>query len=206
MGTHQIGLQDVRHHSAPPRRWRLLAPLRYLSIKAAEKTAYDFAVPGVFAVCGWIVYTVISPRPPLFGDGALVPFTRDLLIMAVPFMVGALAAVAMGSPGSHLDRRAVGAPILLDGEILTLRQFVCYLLGYLSFVSMVTLGTVVSALLLRVTLLAWTAGAPIIRMLIHGAGSLVLFILLSSLTVTVFWSLYFLTDVVNRTSAAPRSE
>jgi hypothetical protein len=44
--------------------------------------------------------------------------------MAVPFMIGALASVAMGSPGLHLDKRPVGSDLLLDGEILTLRQFV----------------------------------------------------------------------------------
>ncbi len=63
----------------------------------------------------------------------VLKFARDLLIMAVPFMIGALASVAMGSPGTHMDRRPVGAELVLDGEVLSLRQFVCYLLGYLSF-------------------------------------------------------------------------
>lgn len=197
MGTRQIGLQDVSH-GRPPSRLRLLAPLRYLSIQHPEKTAYDFVVPAILAVCGWGVYTLISPRFPIFSDDGLLRFTRDLLIMSVPFMVGALAAVAMGSPGAHLDRRPLGPPLFLDGELLTLRQFVCYLLGYLSFLGLVTLGGAVVAELMHKTVVFWLRDAGLFADVVRVAGAFVLSALLSSLTVTVLWSLYFLTEVVNQ--------
>ncbi len=199
MGTRQIGLQDVREGRRPTRA-RLFAPLRYLRIRNPEKTRYDFVVPAVAAVCAWGIYLLLEPKPSLFGDTGLLRFARDLLVMAVPFMVGALAAVAMGSPGPHLDRRPVGAELFLDGEILTLRQFVCYLLGYLCFLGLVTLGAVVAAGLLRDTVVAWTAGSPNARIVIHSAGAFVLSGMLSALSVTVLWALYFLTDIVNRKS------
>jgi hypothetical protein len=197
MGTQQVRLAEVRHGRRPSG-LRLLAPLRYLAIHHPEKTKYDFLVPGVVGVCAWGLYMLISPRMPLFGEAGLLKFTRDLLVMAVPFMVGALASVAMGSPGNHMDRRPIGAELWLDGEALTLRQFVCYLLGYLCFVALVVLISAVAAELLKNSVLTWIKNAPGLRVPVHAAGAFVLSILLSALTVTVFWSLYFLTDTVNR--------
>src|SRR5882757_11406971 len=137
MATRGLGLRDIteRRHS----RLRLLAPLRYLSIHHPEKTTYDLIVPLGLTAAACVVYFAIRPHPAIFGEAGVLKFTRDLLIMAVPFMVGALAAVSMGSPGTHLDKRPIGTELLLDGEVLTMRQFVCYLLGYLSFLSLVVL-------------------------------------------------------------------
>jgi len=181
-------------------RLRLLAPLRYLAIRHPEKDRYDFLVPSLIGILGWIAYTAIEPKPAVFGDAGLLRFARDLLIMAVPFMIGALAAVSMGAPGAHLDRRPIGAELYLNNEPMTLRQFLCYLLGYLSFLGLLTLMLVVAAGLLRETVLAWTHDAPTVRYSIKLVGSLSLSMLLSYLSVTVLWSLYFLTDVANQTS------
>jgi hypothetical protein len=175
----------------------LLAPLRYLAISHPEKAAYDRLYPALLALAGWVFYWLVTPKPKLFGQGGLLDLTWDLLVMAVPFMVGALAAVAMGSPGGHLDRRPRGVELFLHGKSLTLRQFVCYLLGYLSFLGLVTLGGVAAADLLHDTVIAWAAPAQSARTVIMLCGTLVLSGLLSALIVTVFWSLYFLTDVVN---------
>jgi hypothetical protein len=198
MGTRRVGLRDVSR-GLPPARPRLTAPLRYLAIVGPEKAVYDFAVPAAVGICAWGVYMLIDPKPPIFGDNGLLKFTRDLLVMAVPFMVGALAAVAMGAPGPHLERRPVGAELYLDGQSLTLRQFVCYLLGYLAFLGLITLIAAYGAELLHDVVLSWTRHIHHWRTWIRGIGTFFLAYLLSSLAVTVFWSLYFLTDVVNRT-------
>lgn len=193
----QIGqLRDVTHGRAPSR-LRLLAPLRYLQIRSSEKTTYDVVLPLILAAVCWVAYWAINPKPELFGDSGLLRFTRDLLIMGVPFMVGALAAVAMGSPGVHMERRPRGVDLYLDGRSLTLRQFTCYLLGYLSFLGMLTLGSVVAADLLKHSIQVWLANAPGIELSLKIVGTAVLSLLLSALSVTVFWSLYFLTDVIN---------
>jgi len=196
VATRRLGLQDVTQRRSS--RLRLLAPLRYLAIHHPEKTTYDLIVPLGMTAVGCIVYFALHPHPAIFGDNGVLKFTRDLLIMAVPFMVGALAAVAMGSPGTHLDKRPTGAELLLDGEVLTLRQFVCYLLGYLSFLSLVVLLLSVAATLLHDNVLQWLATHPAFVEPVRAAGVAVLVFLLSSLTVTVLWSLYFLTDIVNR--------
>jgi hypothetical protein len=155
MGTRRVGLRDVSH-GLPPARPRLTAPLRYLAIVGPEKAAYDFVVPAVVGICAWGIYMLVEPKPAIFGETGLLKFTRDLLVMAVPFMIGALAAVAMGAPGPHLDRRPVGAELHLEGRSLTLRQFVCYLLGYLSFLGLITLIGAYGAELLHSPILFWT--------------------------------------------------
>jgi hypothetical protein len=119
-------------------------------------------------------------------------------MMAVPFMAGSLAAVAMGAPGPNLDRRPPGVELFLDGRVLTLRQFVCYLLGYLCFVGLSTLAFAIAAPLLHDTVMAWISDAPTTRLVIRLTGAGLLSLLLSVLSITVLWALYFLTDVVNR--------
>jgi hypothetical protein len=113
-------------------------------------------------------------------------------------MAGSLAAVAMGAPGPNLDRRPPGVELFLDGRVLTLRQFVCYLLGYLCFVGLSTLAFAIAAPLLHDTVMAWISDAPTTRLVIRLTGAGLLSLLLSVLSITVLWALYFLTDVVNR--------
>lgn len=198
MGTHEVELSDV-HSGPPPSRKRLLAPLRYLLIKHPEKTYYDFFVPGVWTLALFAGYFFVDPKPALFGDSGIIKLTRDLLVMAVPFLVGALAAVAMGSPGQHLDRRLTGVPLYLDGQSLTLRQFVCYLLGYLCLIGLTTLIATVGATVLHDAVAAWTNARPNLASAVVHAGAFALAGALSVLTVTVLWALYFLTAVVNQT-------
>jgi|SRR5450830_1929571 hypothetical protein len=195
MGTQQVKpLVDITH-GAHGSRLRLLVPLRYLAIRHPEKTKYDIWIPTVIAAASWGLYCLIEPKPSLFGEAGLLRFARDLLIMGVPFMIGALAAVSMGAPGPHLDRRPVGVDLRLDNDVLTLRQFLCYLLGYLSFLGLVTLVAVVAASLLQDAVSLWTVNLPTMRLFVYATGTLALAMLLSFLSVTVFWSLYFLTDV-----------
>ena len=200
MGTRQVKLLNVQD-GGKQSRLRLLAPLRYLQIRHPEKRKYDIIIPVIVGVAGWGVYTLIDPRPVLFGDEGLLRFARDLLIMAVPFMIGSLAAVSMGAPGPNLDRRPIGAELWLDNDPLTMRQFLCFLLGYLSFLGLVVLAGVVAAGLFKDGVLAWTSTAPHLREAVHAIGSLALSLSLSFLSITVLWSLYFLTDVANRTGA-----
>jgi hypothetical protein len=169
-----------------------------LAIHHPEKTTYDVIAPVGATAVACILYFSINPHPAIFGDAGVLKYARDLLIMAVPFMIGALAAVAMGSPGVHLDKRPIGSDLLLDGEILTLRQFVCYLLGYLSFVSLVVLLLTIGAPLVHDQITNWLTLHPSFMMPARAVGVAVLSFLLSNLTITVLWSLYFLTDVVNR--------
>jgi hypothetical protein len=67
--------------------------------------------------------------------------------------------------------------------------------------SLITLILVVAADLMREAVLEWTSHAPMLRAVAWTIGTAILSLLLSFLTVTVFWSLYFLTDVANQTDS-----
>lgn len=203
MAARKVKLLEVQNGGSQSR-LRLLAPLRYLAVRHPEKRKYDYAYPIAVGLIAWVAYLAMSPRFPLFGDAGLLRFARDLLVMAVPFMVGALAAVSMGAPGPHLDRRPIGSELWLDNDALTLRQFLSFLLGYLSFLGMVTLMAVVTAGLMKDAVVIWiskvpfAAAIPYVSLGVRAIGTLALSMLLSFLSVTVLWSLYFLTDVANR--------
>jgi hypothetical protein len=197
-------LADVVRGRAPSR-LRLLAPLRYLAITHPEKLAYDIIAPIACAIFLTIIYFITTPRVPIFGDIGILKYTRDLLAIVVPFLMAALASVAMGAPGLHIDRRFPGVQLMFDGRALTARQFVCYLLGYLSFVGLVTLILTVVA---QISLPVFSNLLNSHHDIIHAAkilGVFVLFFLISVIIVTSFWALYFLTDIVNRqaTEVAP---
>lgn len=197
MGPHQIGLRDVRH-GKPRSRLRLLAPLRYLAIWHPQKTVYDIYMPITIGIGVWSVQQLLFPTLPIFGDQGALKYTRDFLVMAVPFLVGALATVAMSSPAAHLDRRPDGAELVLSGSILTLRQFVCYLLGYLAFLGIVLLGASIVTPLIHDTVMSWLENHVLFRNIVKSAGILSLFLGVSAFSITILWSLFFLTDIVNR--------
>lgn len=198
METRKITLGDVEE-TRRPNRARILAPLRYLTIRAPEKTKYDFIIPIAVGLLVWAGYNFLSPRPSLFGSSGILASVQLLLVLAVPFLIGALASVAMGSPGERIDKRAAGVGIFLDGRALSLRQFVCYLLGYLSFLGLVSLIIVVLSSFTAPSIMAMLKGSDIIYYAVRQLFSLGIFIIFSAFTTTVFWALYFLTDVVNRT-------
>ncbi|MGH7047887.1 MAG: hypothetical protein ACREE2_16025, partial [Stellaceae bacterium] len=71
----------------------------------------------------------------------------------------------------------------------------------LSLISRITLIVACGAEIFHNSVLTWTENAMFLRAWIRGIGMFFLVYLLSMLIVTVLWSLYFLTDVVNRTEA-----
>lgn len=197
MATRKIGLQDVEE-TGSPRRLRLLAPLRYLKIHAPEKGRYDFLIPVVVGLVVWVIYNMLDPKPSLFGPSGLLTSAQNFLMMAVPFLIGALASVAMGSPGGHLDRRTIGAGVVLDGKSLSLRQFVCHLLGYLSFLGLVIFLIVSISAFVEPTAVRMLLGAEYWAHILGQVYTMLMFVLLSAFAITVFWALYFLTDTVNQ--------
>lgn len=197
MALRDVGLRDVQSGQRRSR-LRLLAPLRYLAIHHPEKARYDIAIPLVVGLVVWLALAIIQPMPRIFGDEGLFAYLREILGITLPFLIGALAGVAMGAPGPHFDKRPPGSDLVLDGEVLTMRQFVCYLLGYLCFLSLSLLIAVVAGSLLQPVGAAWLQGAEELKRALLVGALLPLSLATSALLVTVFWALYFLTDIVNR--------
>jgi hypothetical protein len=200
MGKNQVGLRDVEH-TTKPRRLRLLAPLRYLAIIAPEKKFYDVQLPLTVGLTVSILFYVLEPRPSILGtndvDG-VAQMMQGFLMMAVPFLIGALATVALASEGKHLDSRAIGSGIFLDGNYLSLRQFVCYLLGYLCFIGLSMFIALTLVVVSAPSFVAIGSHYPVVVWVVERLATTVFFVACSAFAITVFWALYFLTEVVSR--------
>lgn len=124
---------------------KICEPLRYLLIRHNSKTWLDLIFPMVFAAIVTFIYQVVPVRPTLLGAGGLLYDLKDLLVFLSAFFLAALAAVATFGRES-LDEVMAGTPPTLRTldragkkivKPLTRREFVSYLFGYLSFVSIV---------------------------------------------------------------------
>lgn len=130
---------------------QLSSPLSYLRIKQGNnffcsKKLYDFGLP-FFLGCGTAFlhfWLPVSPR--MLGENGIVDIISGLLQLLVAFFIAALAAVATFDRES-MDKEMRGHPAVLRRKktevILTRRQFVCHLFGYLAFVSLMLLLSIV---------------------------------------------------------------
>lgn len=186
---------------------QLCAPLRYLTISQGtglftSKLTYDFVLPGIVSVsAGALVWRFSLPLG-FFASQGLVADVISLLNLLIAFFIAALAAVAtFDRPG--LDDSMKGEPAILRrrnsrgitvAKVLSHRQFVCYLFGFLSFASlMMLLGLYIVRMFKAelgdlIQLYSWIAavGKPI--------AAVLFFFVLSQLTVTVLLGVYFLCD------------
>jgi hypothetical protein len=89
---------------------------------------------------------------------------------------------------------------MLDGRPLTMRQFVCYLLGYLAFLCLFALIGAVAAQLIHNDVMSILSQHMALKLYVFKIGTFLIFLLLNYILITTLWALYFLTDVVNRPS------
>lgn len=122
---------------------QLLKPLSYIRIKHPTKAYFDWWLPLFFAAMAWLFFYYFVKSPTLFGDSGLVTGVNQLLQVLVGFYIAALAAVAtFQKPG--MDDRMAGDPVTLEEEYrghvllveLTRRRFLCYLFGYVAWLSL----------------------------------------------------------------------
>ncbi len=114
---------------------KLLKPLKYLQIKHSQKRWIDFYIPIILAIIATIAICS-SPVPiKLIGKDGLIGLVNGLLQMLIGFFVASLAAVATFQR-KGLDEDMVGDAPTLDGKNVKRRQFICYMFGYLAFMSL----------------------------------------------------------------------
>lgn len=127
---------------------QLLTPMRYLRIRQGislfqSKTVYDWVLPIIISIPA--TYVGYKYSDGIFSEKGVIGGFQKLLEILVPFYIAALAAVATfardglddpmkGHPATLSIRHAHGDWI---EHILTRRQFICYLFGYLAFVSLI---------------------------------------------------------------------
>lgn len=193
---------------------QLCAPTRYLGIEQgsgllSSKVTYDFVIPAAFALIATALVGYFKFGLGLFVADGFVPGILDLLNLLIAFFIAALAAVAtFDRPG--LDDPMKGEPALMkrkgkDGivrdKILSHRQFICYLFGYLSFISIMLLLALYAIRLVgsdAVGLLDidFSLGSIVIelRSVARAVGSFALFFVFGQIIVTMLLGIYFLAD------------
>jgi len=126
---------------------QLMTPLRYLRIRQGislfqSKAVYDWFLPAVLAIPATYIGNKYSLG--IFSEQGVIGGFQKLLEILIPFYIAALAAVATFQRDG-LDDVLKGHPATLNirhargdwvERILTRRQFICYLFGYLAFLSL----------------------------------------------------------------------
>jgi hypothetical protein len=188
---------------------QLLTPFRYLRIRYGHgafrsKFVYDWVLPIVLSAISVYLSLTYAEHAKLFSEHSLIGAFNKLLEILVAFYIVALAAVATFDPGGSLDTKMKGEPATLvlvyarSGKInkeLTRRQFVCYLFGYLSTLSLLVYVTVITC-----NQVEHSIAEMCYRLLGNGAYYLkagVMFVFMAALwqiVVTTLLGIYFVSD------------
>lgn len=186
---------------------RLLTPLSYLRIERQDKITDELVIPGVITALLVGVLFYFSGRIPVFSEKGVISVIVGYLQIVSGFYIASLAAVATFNKDS-MDKPMPGIPVVLPSrkkrrgrsEALSRRRFLCFLFGYLSFMSLfLYFGG--SALVLL---------APQIKSIFSGEFFLflkwfvvVVYIFLTcNMLVTTLLGLYYMTDRIHRKEAA----
>jgi hypothetical protein len=113
---------------------RLIAPIRYLSIRHEIKSRFDWGWPLFLTTITMVAFWLLPVTPTILGEAGVLKSIRELIALFAAFFVVALAAVATFARPS-LDEPMQGTTPRLDNRDLSRRQFVCYLFGYLAVLS-----------------------------------------------------------------------
>lgn len=180
-----------------------LTPVNYLRIKHPGKVYFDWVLPSLIAVCAILVFYSLSGSVRILGNDGIVFVITDLIKMLVGFYIAALAAVATFQK-SDMDELPEGESITLAvtrrgkpvESKLSRRRFLCYLFGYLSFLSIFLYF--IGACAPYVADLCKEIGQQWLFLLIRFIALFLYLIFTAQLVTTTLLGLHFLTDRIHR--------
>lgn len=124
---------------------KLFVPLNYLRIQHACMKYFNFVIPLIIATFTILIFILLSDTSAkLTGQNSFISVITEFLKILTGFYIAALAAVATFNK-PDMDELMEGEPPKLKIKFrektqiidLTRRRFLCYLFGYLSFLSIV---------------------------------------------------------------------
>jgi hypothetical protein len=191
---------------------QLLVPLNYLKIRHGDgifhsKATYDFVLPVIFSGLTFLAFWWLDIPLRIFANPEMTKRLTDLLQLMIVFYMAALAAVATFER-KGIDEPLKGGDAILhvrrhDGgdlrpKKLSHREFICYLFGYLSFLSLIlfvfiTMGDVLwprfEDQMATHHSLHW-----LLANVVDPIGLFVFFVAIWQLIFTSLLGIYFLTD------------
>lgn len=117
--------------------YTLLTPLLYLKISHSFKNKVDliFLFVSLLFSFGFVFF---CPKINLFGSSGFVPSLNSFMGSLSGFFITGLAAVATFQGGIYnIDKPFNKESAFMRGNVLSRRQFLCYLFGYLAFSSII---------------------------------------------------------------------
>ena len=186
---------------------QLGSPMRYLWIShgsglTTSKKTYDFAIPTLIGLAAVGVDRAFGINMGLSAPDGLLSDVISLLNLLIAFFIAALAAVATFDR-KGLDEKMKGEPAILRRKnnkgrkveiILTHRQFVCYLFGYLSFSSLVFLMALYGVKIFSPQISHIAVSLPSVTMCFKYFGVFFFFAMLGQIATTMLLGIHFLTD------------
>lgn len=122
--------------------YQILRPSGYLFIKDKAKWKIDWLAPLMLAFFTSIIFSILPLRPQLFGQSGLIEKLLGFLEILPGFYLAALAAVATFDKqdlDKHMPRPVPEISTTYEGKTirikLTRRRMLCFLFGYLTFIS-----------------------------------------------------------------------
>lgn len=124
--------------------FKLFTPLNYLRIKHPQKRLVDIVLPLVFSSLICIAFYFLPKPVALLGQNGLISSLSGFLQVLAGFFIAALGAIAT-FPNKDIDEPTDGIPLKLNELVLTRRQFLSYMFGFLAFTGfiLVLLGKMV---------------------------------------------------------------
>lgn len=182
---------------------QLITPLGYLRIRQEVKPWFDWYAPFFITSTMVLAFYALPISVNIFGDNGLVFIITDLIKFLAGFYIASLAAVATFHK-PEMDEPLAGSAATLDvirrggdkKSILSRRRFLCYLFGYLAFMSLALyfVGAAVSLLWENLSVLAQYSWAQFAKWLFI---YVYLFFTVNLLTTTLL-GLHFMTDRIHR--------
>lgn len=186
---------------------RLLTPLSYLRIERQDKWLDELILPLIFLLITLFVFWLLDWKLVVFGSSGLLAGVGSYLQVVTGFYIASLAAVATFNQ-KNMDHRMEGESPSLTvewkggkrEEKLTRRRFLCFLFGYLSFLSIfVYFGGVAANLLAQAVLNVLPIAA--VFWVKWFFVSVYLFVVYNLICTTLL-GLYYMTERIHR----PKSE
>jgi hypothetical protein len=187
----------------------LFSPLSYLRIKHRDKTVLDIVPPLLTSLIVSVFILVIPSQLTIFGQAGVVKACTDLLQMLAGFYIASLAAVATFN-NQGMDEPMEGDPptlrVKINGrpelQLMTRRNFLCHLFGYLSLLSFVLyfFGTFSNVIADEVR----QALSPTNRLWTRNCFVVLFAAAMAHLIGTTLLGLYYLTDRMHHANANPR--
>ncbi|AZZ75294.1 hypothetical protein CCX46_09070 [Pseudomonas sp. RU47] len=185
---------------------RLLTPLSYLRIDRQDKFFDEIALPLLLLIISLSVFWLLDWKLVIFGSSGLVAGVGSYLQVVTGFYIASLAAIATFNQ-KNMDLRMAGESPTLTvewmgikrEEKLSRRRFLCFLFGYLSFLSIFLYFGGVGANLLAQPILS-SIPATAIFWVKWSFVSVYLFIIYNLICTTLL-GLYYMTERIHRPEA-----